>query len=109
MQALRALDAAYQAGDDGGAEGAESAARQGQAAFVQGALIRRLQDEDASVVNVVLSLPSLRQVPGPLLYSGLAAVLDRFDRVTGLNSDKGRHKAWRAVAKKVMSNIHVVV
>lgn len=72
-----------------------------QAAFMQGAVLRRLADEDASVVDAVLSLPSLHQLPEALLYPGLAAVLDRFDRLTGLNSDKSRHKAWRSVAKKV--------
>ena len=64
--------------------------------------MRRLADEDASVVDAVLCLPSLHHLPEPLLYSGLAAVLERFDRLTGLNSDKSRHKAWRAVAKKVI-------
>lgn len=102
MQALKELDAAYLAGGDEDPGDAGSAATQEQAAFVQGALLRRMQDEDASVVDVVLSLPSLHQVPGSLLYSGLAAVLDRIDRVTGLNSDKSRHKAWKAVAKKVI-------
>ena len=96
MQALKELDAVYQAGG-----GVNAAARREQSAFVQGAVLRRLADEDASVVDAVLALPSLHQLPGSLLYAGLAGVLDRFDRLTGLNSDKSRHKAWRAVAKKV--------
>ena len=100
MQALKGLDAAHQAGR---AADADSAARTEQAAFLQGAVMRRLADEDVSVVDAVLCLPSLHQMPGPLLYSGLAAVLERFDRLTGLNSDKSRHKAWRTVAKKVIS------
>ena len=100
LQALKGLDAAHQPG--GNAE-ADPAARKEQAAFLQGAVMRRLADEDASVVDTVLSLPFLHQLPESLLYSGLAAVLQKFDRLTGLKSDKSRHKAWRAVAKKVLT------
>ena len=102
MQALKGLDAAHRAGGAADAD-ADPAARKEQVAFLQGAVMRRLADEDASVVDAVLSLPSLHQLPGSLLYSGLSAVLGRFDRLTGLNSDKSRHKAWRAVAKKVLT------
>ena len=103
MQALKGLDAAHQAGGAADAADTDPAARKEHAAFLQGAVMRRLADEDASVVDAVLSLPSLHQLPGSLLYSGLSAVLKRFDRLTGLNSDKSRHKAWRAVAKKVLT------
>ena len=99
MQALKGLDAAHQAG---GNAKADPAARKEQVVFMQGAVMRRLADEDASVVDAVLSLPFLHQLPETLLYSGLAAVLEKFDRLTGLKSDKSRHKAWRGVAKKVV-------
>ena len=95
---LKELDTAFHTAVVGG----DGAAMQEQAVFVQDALLRRLGDDEAAVVDTVLSLPILLHLPGPLLFSALAALLGRCKRVTGLNSNKPRHRGWKAVTRKVL-------
>lgn len=68
---------------------------------MQDALLRRLADEEPSVVSTVLSLPSLTELPGSALYTALAAILKTCSQVTRTAGRKSEHKAWRHVARKV--------
>ncbi len=101
LQALKQLDAAHQARlatDPGKAASASST-------FLQDVLLRRLADDEPAVVSTVLSLPSLAGVPGIELYAALAAVIKACSHVLRVAGRRSEHKAWRAVARKVLQSL----
>ena len=70
-------------------------------AFLHGALVRRLMDQEPSVVSTALSLPVLHSLPSTAVYPAVASVLARCAEVAGNPDRKAEHKAWRVVAKQV--------
>lgn len=101
LQALRELDAAQQADEEAAQDGADGS----KAAFMHGALLRRLADDEPSVLAAALSLPSLRHLPSSALYTALAEVLARARTAAGAQSGSSTRKAWRSVVQKVRHSI----
>ena len=72
-----------------------------EAAFVRSALLRRLSDEEPSVLEAVLSCQALRLVPATELVEALSAFFRRARSVqAGHGLEKSARKSLRAVVKK---------
>ena len=100
MQALKQLSAGNDA-DAASSDKASDKTATEDSAFLHNALLRRLADQDPTVVHAALSLPVLLQVPSSALYTALSAVMARYTEVVNNQGRKGEHRAWRAVAKMV--------
>ena len=74
---------------------------EGEAAFVRSALLRRLSDEEPSVLEAVLSCRSLRLIPAAELAEALSAFFKRARSVqAGHGLEKSARKSLRDVVKK---------
>lgn len=91
LQALRELDAAARGPD----------ASEETRLFLQGALLRRLQDEDQGVVATVLGLPSLLHLPAAALYEALTGSLAASTEVIHQHAREADKSAARAAARQV--------
>lgn len=68
---------------------------------MQSVLLRRLGDDEPTVLDAALSLPSLLQMPTGVLYHALAGIMQKFRASFAEGTSSSERKAWRSVAQKV--------